>query len=85
MAKHWTHPLAPWPADVETWARFLAEVDERIRRARSEGVSSGEAWQTFDEPLPDAQPPRLLPVGRVAPWTDNARDARGRFRRKEAS
>jgi hypothetical protein len=84
MAKHWTHPLAAWPKDVETWARFLSEVEERIRLARSEGGSNGGAWQTFDEPLPEGQPPRLLPVGPVMTWAHNARDARGRYCRRTA-
>jgi hypothetical protein len=84
MAKHWTHPLAPWPADVETWARFLAEVDERIRRMRIECGHGSGGWRTFEPPLKTTQP-RLLPVGRVAPWTDIARDAHGRFRRRTAS
>ena len=63
------------PATAEAWARFCAELDERIRRIRdAEGVDSRETtWRTFSPPLGKAAKLRPLPIGYVGWSATNAR------------
>lgn len=78
----WGRPVRPFVGDERQWRRFRNEVSWRIKALRqAEGINSLEQpWQTFDVALPARLPAPVRPVRlRLAPASENARDARGRF------
>jgi hypothetical protein len=80
----WAIPPEPWPADAARWNRFHNSVIARIKTIRAQEGIDGRVtrYETFSTRLPSFTRPRLLPIGRLTPDPDLARDARGRWIRK---
>lgn len=59
----WARPVEPDPANAERWARYCAQIEDRIRQVRAE--EGHEPWRTFGTDMSDFGEPLLLPVGPV--------------------